>query len=403
MIADIRITGDVNESAAKSSGWSIGRLLPRLMLLYVMLDLALRLVPLDPVTFRAWEAMLRHLPNVTGPFIPNKHYHRDDSYGGVASIGNLPALRQYRVADFTTDAYGFPNPATPAQGEPVGIVVGDSFAVGSELAGDETLSAQLSKRCGRYFYNAGSPQPLRLRSVQAVAERLRLRHGVVIFEFLEARALQAPPSATAEGAKDSLQGLVFRTLGTDWTDRLATPLNELHASPLEGLAVKFEKRIQNGWLLPNSFAALVIPERLRNGQPIVFLPAEFQSPSKPEKAAAAWAGYFAWYGAELRKQGLELTVLLVPNRSTIYGPLLERPRDVSPALATLGAFAAALQRAQVSTVALESSFSREAEAGLGDNRYLYFRDDTHWTGAATAIAAEQLLDRLSSSLGCGGR
>jgi hypothetical protein len=383
--------------------WSIGRLLPRLMVLYLALDLVLRLIPLDPLTFRAWEAMLRHWPNAVGPFIPNKHYHREDSYGGVASIGNLPALREYRVADFATDAYGFPNPPALVQTEPVGIVVGDSFAVGSELPENETLSAQLSRRCGEYFYNAGSPQPLRLRSLEAVAQRLHLQRGAVIFEFLEARALQAPPSATPEGAKGRLQGVVFRMLGTEWTDRLATPVNELHASPLEALAVKLEKSVQNGWLLPNSFAAFVMQERLRNGEPIVFLPAEFQSPSEPQKAAAAWAVYFAWYASELRKQGLELTVLLVPNRSTIYGPLLEHPLDVSRSVATLADFAAALERAGVTTVALESRSSREAEAGLREDKYLYLRDDTHWTDVSTAIAAEEVLDHLSPSLGCGHR
>jgi len=390
----------VSDNTAKTNLWSVGRLLPRLMVLYLALDLVLRLVPLDPLTFRAWEAMLRHWPNAVGPFIPNKHYHRSDSYGGVASIGNSPALREYRAAEFTTDAYGFHNPPALATGEPVGIVVGDSFAVGSELPEDETLSVQLSRRCGKYFYNAGSPQPLRLRSVEAVAQRLHLQHGVVIFEFLEARVLQQPPAATPEGAKGKFQGMVFRALGTEWTDRLATPVNELHASPLEALAVKFEKKVQNGWLLPNSFAHFVIEDRLRNGEPIVFLPAEFQSPSDPQKAAAAWAAYFAWYASELRQDGLELTVLLVPNRSTVYGSLLERTRDVSRSIATLADFAKALDRAGVLVVNLEPAFADEAPRSLSQSHYLYFLDDTHWTGAGATIAAEQVLDRHSPAVGC---
>src|SRR5271156_1131144 len=116
--------------ANQASIWSIGRLLPRLMLLFFLLDLVLRFVPLDLLTFRAWEAMLRHYPNAVGPFIPHKHYHRDNSYGGVASIGNLLALRHYRSVDFATDAYGFHNPPALAQGNSIGIVIGDSFSVG---------------------------------------------------------------------------------------------------------------------------------------------------------------------------------------------------------------------------------------------------------------------------------
>src|SRR5208282_5162818 len=238
VLADLRGAGarQMNDTAANSASvWSIGHLLPRLMLLFFVLDLVLRFVPLDPLTFRAWEAMLRHYPNAVGPFIPSKHYHRDNSYGGVASIGNLPSLRQYHSVDFTTDAFGFHNPPALAQPNPVGIVIGDSFAVGSELPEDQSLSAQLTERFGGYFYNAGSQQPLHLRSLEAAAQRLGLRHGLVIFEFLEARALQDPPAATPDGGRGAVQAFFFRALGQEWTDRLATPLNELHSSPLQAL------------------------------------------------------------------------------------------------------------------------------------------------------------------------
>jgi len=187
----------------------------------------------------------------------------------------------------------------------------------------------------------------------------------------------------------------LRTLGTEWTDRLATPVNELHASPLEAVSAKLEKKIQNGWFLPNSFGRFVIEDRLRNGEPIVFLPAEFQLPSDPQKAAAAWATYFAWYGAELRKEGLALVVLLVPNRPTVYGPSLQNTRDVSRARETLADFERALDRAGISVVNLEPRFAREAPLLLNQNRHLYFLDDTHWTGTGTAVAAEQILERFS--------
>jgi hypothetical protein len=378
--------------AKQSSIWSIGRLLPRLMLLFFLLDLIMRFVPLDPLTFRAWEAMLRHYPNAVGPFIPNKHYHRDNSYGGVAGIGNLPALRHYHVVDFTTDAYGFHNPPALAQGNAIGIVVGDSFAVGSELPEDQSLSAQLTHRFGGYFYNAGSPQPLHLRSLEAVAQRLGLHHGLVIFEFLEARAPQDPPSATPVGARGAVQTFLFRVLGQEWTDRLGTPLNELHSSPLQALSAKLVKKIQDNILLPNSFASFVVQEKLSNGEPIVFLPAEFHSPADPRKAAERWAAYFAWYSAQLRNDGLDLIVLLVPNRSSIYAPLLAQPRDVSASRATLEDFASELQNAGVPYVSLEPRYAHDAAILLGQKKYLYFLDDTHWNGTGTAIAADEIFN-----------
>jgi SGNH hydrolase-like domain, acetyltransferase AlgX len=375
-----------------TSIWSIGRLLPRLMLFFFLLDLVLRFVPLGPLTFRAWEAVPRHYPNAVGPFIPNKHYHRDNSYGVVAGIGNLPALRHYHSVDFTTDAYGFHNPPALAKDNPIGIVIGDSFAVGSELPEDQSLSAQLAQRFGGYFYNAGSPQPLHLRSLEAAAQRIGLHRGLVIFEFLESRALQDPPSATPDGARGAAQTFFFRTLGQEWTDRLGTPLNELHSSPLQAISAKLEKKIQDDILLPNSFEAFVIQEKLRNGEPIVFLPAEFKSPADPRKAADRWAAYFAWYSAQLRNDGLDLVVLLVPNRATIYAPLLAQPRDISASRATLEDLASALQNAGVRTVSLESRYTHDAALLLDQNKYLYFLDDTHWNGNGTAVAADEIFN-----------
>ncbi len=383
----------MNNTATNSAIiWSIGRLLPRLMLLYFLLDLTLRFFSLDPLTFRAWEAMLRHYPNAVGPFVPNKHYRRDNSYGGVAGIGNLPALRHYHSVDFTTDIYGFHNPPALAQVNPIGIVIGDSFAVGSELPEDQSLSAQLSQRFGGYFYNASGPQPLHLRSLEAVATRIGLHHGLVLFEFLESRALQDPPASTPDGGRGTAQAFLFRTLGQDWMDRLGTPLNQLHSSPLQALSVKLEKKIQDDTFLPNSFASFVIQEKLRNGEPIVLLPAEFKFPSDPRNSAERWAVYLAWYAAELHKNGLELTVLLVPNRTTIYAPLLAQPRDVSAPRATLEAFSNVLQNGGVRTVPLERRYSQDAAALLGQKKYLYLLDDTHWNGAGTAIAAEEVFN-----------
>src|SRR5262247_2421093 len=55
--------------------------------------------------------------------------------GDLAALSNRPALREFRREVFTTDAHGFRNPDI--------VVFGDSFAAGSGVSDDETLSAQL--------------------------------------------------------------------------------------------------------------------------------------------------------------------------------------------------------------------------------------------------------------------
>jgi len=355
----------------------------------------LRFIPLDALTFRAWEAVLRHYPNVQGPFIPNKHYHRDDSYGSAASIGNLPALRRYRTADFTTDAYGFHDPPALAQPNPLGILIGDSFAVGSELPEDRTLTAQLTRFSGSYFYNAGGPQPLRLRSVQSVARRIGLQRGLVIYEFLETHSLDKPPSSTPDGGHGWGQTTFLRLLGTKWSDRLRTPLNELHESPLQALSVKIEKKLQNNILLPNSFAAFAVQKNLRNGVPMVFLPHEFTFPADPAQTAARWGSYFAWYSAELRKDGLDFVVVIIPSRFSIYGPFLNPPQETPASPAVHAALVADLQLAGVPVISLLPRYTRDAALLFPKPAYLYYTDDTHWNACGTAVAASEILLHIS--------
>ncbi len=71
--------------------WSLGFLLPVLILLLLLADVGLRLLPLDPFAFRAHEVMLR-FPTPGGPFEANRSYRNEASYGDLASLGNLRLL-----------------------------------------------------------------------------------------------------------------------------------------------------------------------------------------------------------------------------------------------------------------------------------------------------------------------
>ena len=86
----------------------IGHLIPRLLLAVGLLDLGLRFIPVEPLTFRAWEALTRYRPPGAA-FEPNRHYENDRAYGDIAAMGNLPEVRQYRREVFSTDAFGFRN------------------------------------------------------------------------------------------------------------------------------------------------------------------------------------------------------------------------------------------------------------------------------------------------------
>src|SRR5713226_1820063 len=136
----------------------MGYLIPRLLLVVCLVDASLRFMSIDPLTFRAWEAMTRYRP-LGAAFEPDRHYSNERAYGDSAAMGNLPALRQYRRETFTTDALGFRNVAV-RRSEPVAaILIGDSFAVGSGVSDEETLSSRLTRLAGCTVYNAGSEHP----------------------------------------------------------------------------------------------------------------------------------------------------------------------------------------------------------------------------------------------------
>ena len=138
---------------------SLGRVAPRLLLVICLADIGLRLERVDPLTFRAWEALTTYRPP-GAPFERNRRYYNARSYGDLAAMGNLPALRQYRPEAFTTDPLGFRNPGDVASGPVAAIVVGDSFAVGSAVNDDENLTARLSALMGCRLYNAGASIPI---------------------------------------------------------------------------------------------------------------------------------------------------------------------------------------------------------------------------------------------------
>src|SRR2546426_7608590 len=126
----------------------VGVLIPATLACAAVADLALRALPHDRFSFRAWEAV--RTPGEDAPFLPNTRYHNDRTYGNLSAIGNIPAARRYRSVTLTTDALGYANP--PGLGAPGGqgrgggraaaVAVGSSFAAGSGVGADSNLAAQ---------------------------------------------------------------------------------------------------------------------------------------------------------------------------------------------------------------------------------------------------------------------
>ncbi len=374
-------------------GWRVGWILPRLMLAVMVMDVALHFVPLEKFAFRPNEALQRLHGMPEGPFEPNREYHNARSYGDLAALGNLPQRRLYRRVDFHTDAFGFHNPEATAGLVPAGILLGDSFAIGAEAPEEKTLSAQLTEVFSGPIYNVGGYLPFDLGRIRKLAGRLQMRRGLLIYEFLEVHAQEVPPTTVPERLSWRRR-LGLRWLGPKGWYLVTGFISSLEHSRLRLLAEKFERAIQNDVVLPNGFAKNVSQERLRNGDWMLFLSSLIEPVSSWNANAARWVDYFSWVSREVSRGGLELVVLLVPNKSTVYGPLLDSARVHTEREDVLGELERRLRQRDIWVVNVSPSFRAAAIEMAEHHQYIYWQDDIHWNECGVSIAAAEFRARI---------
>jgi len=381
----------VEASIRVKSRWAMGRVAPRLVLLACLGDVGMRLPRVDPWTFRGWEALSAYR-SPAAPFEASRRYYKADSYGDLAAMGNLPELRQYRPELFTTDALGFRNPAEAPSRPPTAIVVGDSFAVGSGVSDDETVTSRLSALLGCPVYNAGGidPDPDR---ILALARKINLERGLVVHQYAEDFEMPAAPSEWRRRYQKVLAAMGPRVGGLVGRAR-----GMLTVSPLQIVCERTLKGLENGRLLPNRYVGRVVRGRLANGDSMLFLGYFFGKFHQKRDVPTA---YWRWLQEELRAGGLELAVVIVPSAYRVYRPFLVEPKPAPEAVDDYpGRVEAELRRAGIPALNLTASLQAAAAKRLPEGAYLYWRDDIHWNAQGTEVAAAAIRDGLSDRLRC---
>lgn len=360
--------------------WGLGRVAPALLLAVAALDAAARFLPMQPFAFRAWEVAGRFAPPGMA-FAPAGAWRLEREHGDLAQLGNRPARREPRRTSFTTDALGFRNP--PRLGERGGIgavVLGDSFAAGAGASDEDTLAAALGAMTGCAVYNAaGLPEfasTLDPGPVVRLARRLGMATGLVVVEYSGQGWIERRPSP----ARDRLAAwpAAARAYGRirGW----------LTVSPLQMLAQRAVRALEDDRVLPNARGANAAERTLANGAPMLFRPADLAAaPAGAPARAERWAAF----RDGLRAAGLDLLVLLVPDKYAVYAALLGAGA-VAPAPARFADLEATLVSARVAAVNLTPVFQAEAARAFPDGRYLYWRDDTHWNPEGIRVAAAEV-------------
>jgi len=379
--------------------WQPGFLVPVLLAAMLITDVALRLaLQTARISYRVWEGTRRF--GAEAPFYPNVRYDRPRVYGNLAATGNLREFRQYHRVVFTSDSLGYHNPPDlAARGGVAALLFGRSFSAGTEVNDNETLSAHLTRLSGRPVYNAapGNPVPTH---VAELAGRLGMDGGVVILEHLE--STDAPPIESVRARPVSAQ---CRRLLGPWSTpsacaAFAERARRLRVSPLAVFATRGYRRLQDDRWLPNAAASLVVRERLANGREMLFWPGAERLPPAERRSNAAVVRHATWLAARLALQRRDLLVVLVPEKYTVYGPLLEREgarRAAEETAASLDRLEQQLRERRIPVVNATGPLRAAARTSLAHDTYVYWLDDTHWNAAGVRVTAEAVapeLDRL---------
>ncbi|MEK6704349.1 MAG: hypothetical protein AAB116_25630 [Candidatus Poribacteria bacterium] len=361
------------------------------VVIYGAIDITCRLlIPLEKVSFRAWEAMSRYqsisLYRPSGPFMANKYYENYHTYGELAHIGNLKQLRQYRKERLRTDSCGNRNaPDKLKQLPPDILMVGTSFTAGSGVDDDDTLPVQLERMTGLKTYNAaGLLQPDSW--IDPLISRLKMTKGLVMLEHIERWDIKEGSTKTSYICSDEQEPNIWAFInGLLWRMR--------YVSPLRLLGKKVINLFQNGTILPTPNKDEVLIGELNNGQKTLFSSEEIESITRKRNIDAS-VRVLSRIASLLKEKGLDFAVLLVPNKYTIYQSLLKKSLSDEIDGEYFLQLEQKLLEKNIMVVNLTNIFKQFSIKLITENKYLYWLDDTHWNPIGIKIASEELIKRL---------
>lgn len=344
-----------------------GYLLPRVLLLWALLDIMLRFAPPQWYTFRVHEFAMITGPHDQGPFRTNFTYQNPHAYGDLASLSNCIDCRQYRPMNIHVDGRGFANPAS--SGPFNAILVGDSFGIGAEQPAGATLASQLSQRTGLVIYNACWPvSAISREQLMDLIDQLGMTRGTVFFELMDRSMGKLPLSR---------EGTQFER-SDRWSENA-------EYSALGNVSRELVGRLYDGQLMPNPYAVNVVRTILSNGQTMLFFKEDLEeaAPNGP----TWWAKYFRVLNNELRQRNFRLIVILLPSKYTVYQPLINSAKKTNKR----EAFEELEEKLEdVPVVNTTSALQQAAADELEHGHLLYWPDDTHWNADGVRVAAEQL-------------
>ena len=381
--------------------WSLGRLLPIVLLLWAITDIGLRFLPENWIRIEPIQVATR-LPGRHSPFAPNLKLQVNTVVGEQALLANLPPTEDMPPLKFSTDQLGFRlTPGATDEEQPqVFVFKGDSFTFGGSLSDEDTFASALERQLGVRVYNAGKffTDVDGLKELDWLMGQFKATHPTVICVYLEShkhRFLASYNSDLKAGAiPNGVLGHVgSRVLGAaryaSYRDTALFSLRRYSAwwniSPLKILCVRGYKRLYNGDVLPNESRDKLTVRRLPNQEVLLLDPEKVQnfSTRTDEEITTRTADYMGWMRDQLAARGIDYWVVLLPDKESVYAAqIMNRPNAENGSESTylnyLNQLEGELARRNVKTVNALTILRRTASEDWTTGNLSYFREDHHW-------------------------
>jgi hypothetical protein len=345
------------------------------------------------------------------PFIPNLSIDYDPWVGETATTGNLTPLEKRSPIRFSTDQRGFRyTPGfDPAKDVDLVLFTGSSFAYGGGLSDDETLPAVLTRDAGLNTYNGGQFwwDPQTPQFIERLVGELGKGRRSVLMICWEDADFNPQPSGNAHWPTDGIGARMFGSRYWDLRDSInftrRYTAGVTNIVPLEVLSIRLFKALSNDVVFPNRYRAAVDARQLPDGRRMLFLNSEMERALHPpdQRVVHRNADYFTLIADRLAKAGVKAHVILIPNRYTIYGPLLDGPRIAAPG-DYLSRIENELRARHLSVLNLYPALAAHAQQDLTAQAMSFYLEDHHWTPLGVRRVAKVLAPFLNDAARKGG-
>lgn len=314
-------------------------------------------------------------------FRPHEKYARDGRYlphvrermrmpfGDLVAVsgGAFAYAAEPREVTFVTDSRGFPNAREFESGQL--LLVGDSFVAGNSMSQEDLIGEKLEKRTGRPVYTAAFPGDI-LFYMDTLEE---FGEPGLVFVF-EGNDFATRCEAAREKAA-SLARFVNRARGVLSAVAKVQRLKKRVAAHL---------RVKRREWLGGPGQTQVALKKVQ-GVDVLFL-ANYVDTARRE----AYEFEDCVVDRVARAAPLVRALFFLPTKYRLYQPFIAGesanplPHANWQALKRLG------ERFSIPTHDLTPALARGAAEAIGSGRFVYWRDDTHWNGLGTEIAADEI-------------